>query len=165
MPTTTVDFKLALQLAKSITPNITQKELQRLANSGSVTTQNGLLVVPDFLDDLKALNGQQDLKPFSIEQKFVLWDMGKWRGWCVATLDSVDKDWVTKIVHYTKEKVYDGPASRFLKDFASGNMFFAEPQEVIEFIALQLAAVHAPNDIVKDLLDLAARIAKWKLEN
>lgn len=97
------------------------------------------------------------LKPIVTDPKLVAWDKGKFRGWCFAAIDSLDDDLVTMLTNYGKQ--YEWPTESVLSAIVKGEMFVAEPGQVLHFMALQLIRTqdNALKPLVQELEVLAAK--------
>ena len=77
----------------------------------------------------------------SMEQRpeFLLWNKGEWRGWAIATIDSVDDVICEGITDYGKKFMWI--PSKVAEEVAAGTMFLMDPAQTVHFIAMQLLRV------------------------
>lgn len=105
--------------------------------------------------------GPELIKPFDAAPELAMWNRGKWQGWAVASVESVDPQTVEMITSYGRKYLWE--KGKVVADFASGASFFNEPQEILGFVALQLLRVKSAHPematIIKDLVEVSSKLA------
>lgn len=95
------------------------------------------------------------------DRNYILWNRGEWRGWAVAHIEKTGL-LIETLVHYATKRLHFVDFE-FRKDVALGRVFLVDPDEVLEFIAVQLTRLDdPPKNVIKTLINCAEALRIWK---